>query len=69
MEAGGKEIQVEGTRGLQMRWLVGTEGRRLQRPKMRGLGGGLGVGVGGRACGDTTTVDRTKGKGLRGKTK
>lgn len=39
---------------------------QLQRTKVRGLRECLGVGVQGRGFGDITTVDRTKGKGLRG---
>lgn len=60
-------IQVQRIRGLQVWWLVEAEGR-LQRTKVRGLGECLGAGVQGSGFGDITTVDRMKGKGLRGVT-
>ena len=68
MQVRGKGIQAEGTQGLQVRWVVGAEGRGLQRMETRGLEECLAVGVQGRGSGDDTTVDRMKGKGLRGKT-
>ena len=54
---------MEGIWGLQERWLVGTEGRGLQRTETRGLGECLEVGVEGRASGDTTAVERQRTEG------